>query len=380
MQSALEQYVHVMRLSKDPAVAEHSTLLAIHARDERAARESAALWAQYDPQRMDAQLIAAMLHLEVSADQGMPYLSNAMRLDAQQCLEGLREIASLLSEEGLQHLRRASLRMAQEQPADAPTQLMAALSAATADDQHNAQRLVNAALALQADLSEAILLKARLIQHETNSDTAALRYLDAQILAFPKDRKLRFFYANALIEHGDFDRALKQLKPLLQDKSYGGFSAILIGDVYLQQHHIPEAIQAFKKALAFDNAKASAEYLLGTVAEEQHALQEALQWYLKIEEGPYYMTARLRVIDLLEKERAFEEALRHVEETQPQTLEEHKQLLLRKVALLQQMDRAEDASHVAAKLLESLPQDPDVLEAFEQLQNPLVPGPTPLSE
>lgn len=370
-QIALEQYLNVIRLTKNTAVAEQSTLLAIQHRDQTAALALSTLWARYDSNNLDAQVIALVLHLEQSADQGIPYLSRAIEINPKQATESLYEIGSLLSDNGLQHLRTAALSLARSKPQDSTTQLVAALSTAATADTRHAMLFVNHALAHQPDLTEAILLKARLIQNEDDSETASLRYLQKQVTAFPKDAKLRFFYANALMDHAEVDQAFKQLDSLSKDTTYGGFSAILMGDYYLQQHKMLKATKAFEQALAFDNAKTSAQYILGTVAEQQHQLKEALHWYLMVHTGPYHIAARLRVIDLLKKEKAFDQAIAYLEEANPQNLDEQKQLLLRKVELLQLSDHTEEAFSLAHKLLQSLPDDNDVVETLKGLNIPL---------
>jgi len=370
-QIALEHYLNVIRLTKNTVLAEQSTLFAIQHQDQKAALTLSALWAAYDPRSLDAQVIALILHLEGSAEQGMPYLSRATEINPKQATESLHEVASLLSDNGLEHLRIASLKLAQLKPQDPSLQLIAALSAAATADIRHAMLFVNHALARQPDLTEAILLKARLIQHEEDSETAALRYLKTQITAFPEDAKLRFFYANALMDHAEVDQAFKQLEALSKDTTYGGFSAILMGDYYLQQHKMLKARKALEQALAFDNAKTSAQYILGTVAEQQHQLKEALHWYLMVDTGPYHIAARLRVIDLLKKEKSFDQAMAYLEEAEPQTLDEQKQLLLRKVELLQLSDHTEEAFELAHKLLKNLPHDTDLLESLKGFNIPL---------
>ena len=370
-QIALEEYLNVIRLTKNTALAEQSTLLAIQHQDQKAALALSTLWALYDPNSLDAQVVALVLHLEASAEQGMPYLSRAIEINPKHATESLHEIGSLLSDNGLQHLRTAALKLARLKPQDPNLQLIAALSAAATADIRHAVLFVNHALAHQPDLTEAILLKARLIQHEEESETAALRYLKTQITAFPNDTKLRFFYANALMDHAEVDQAFKQLAVLSKDTTYGGFSAIVMGDYYLQQHKPLNATKALEQALAFDNAKTSAQYILGTVAEQQNQLKEAVEWYLKVDTGPYHIAARLRVIDLLKKEKAFDQAMAYLEEANPQTLEEQKQLLLRKVELLQLSDHVEEALTLAHKLLQSLPHDNDLLETLQGFNIPL---------
>ncbi len=370
-QIAFEEYLNVIRLTKDPRLAEESTLLAIKAQDHKAAIELSAQWALYDQNNLEAQIIASILHLEQSADQGMPYLNRAIAIDPRKTTESLAEISSMLSDHGLQHLRSATLNLARLKPFDANTQLIAAWSAAAVSDTRSAYRLVNAALEHQPHLTEAILLKARLIQYEDNSPRAALGYLKKQVEALPMDAKLRFVYADALMEDQHVDEGLRQFKQLLRDPYYGGFSAIAMGDYYLQAHQMSEATKAFEQALAFENAASSAQYILGTVAEQENQHKQALQWYLKVGTGPYHIAARLKVIDFLKADKAFEEAMDYLDESDPQTLDEQKQLLLRKVELLQLIHHDEEAITLAHKLLENLPDDPDVMETLQGLNIPL---------
>lgn len=373
-QQALDHYLEIAKQSQDPQVAQHCTLLALSTDHLTSAQEAARLWANLAPKHWEAQVLAFMVTLEAGPDEALPYLKQALALDPKQMVEQLSNIYHLVSEKAHYHFRQAAFKLAQQKSNDAPAQLIAALSAAIQADNRNAARFVNTTLHLQPDFTAAIILKTRLILEEQTSDTTAVRYLKKQIETYPLNAELRLFYANILLEkqQNKMDTvALKELKTLTQDPEYGGLAHIVRSEYYLDHQELEQARQDAKKALSFENAKPIAEYLLGMIDEHNNQPSAAIEWYSQITQGPYYMIALLRTLDLLKEQQAFEQALIRIEEANPETLEDQKQLLLKKVDILQASQRTEEAVTLAHHLLEQLPNDPHVLQRLRTLNLPL---------
>ena len=373
-QNALDHYLEIAKQSQDPQVAQHCTLLAISTDQLARAQEAASLWAKLEPKQWDAQVIALIVMLDAGPDQALPYLKQALNLHPKQMIEQLSNIHHLLSEKAQHHFRQIAFKLAQQQNNDAAAQLIAAFSSAIQADSRNANRFVNAALAIQPDFTPAIILKTRLILAEQTSDTTAIRYLKKQIDANPINAELRLFYANILLEaqQNKMDQvALQELKALTQDPQYGGLAHVVRSEYYLDHQELEQATQDAKKALLFDNAKPIAEYLLGVIDEQNNHPGTAILWYSQITQGPYYMLALLRTLDLLKEQKSFDQALIMIEEANPETIEDQKQLLLKKVDILQASQRTEEAVTLAHHLLEQLPNDPHVLQSLRALNLPL---------
>ena len=63
LHTAVKHYLAAAKESRDPAVAERATRIAVYARDDASAREAAALWAQLQPHSIEAHQVAAAMYV-----------------------------------------------------------------------------------------------------------------------------------------------------------------------------------------------------------------------------------------------------------------------------------------------------------------------------
>ncbi len=360
-QEALAYYQQALSLSADPALAKQATFAAVMFEDARAAIQSVKRWAELDQKSLEASLIAVTLLSEESSAAILPFLQQALNLKTPDLDQEILEIQSRLSKKSANHLKNAIFSLAKENPHNPEALLMAAQSAAAENDVKNAKRWSNDALAIKPDLSRAIELKAKIIQHEESSLTNALKYLKKAIANYPNDLDLKLFYANFLLDNDFTAEAIQTLKPLMSDKTFGGLAALLLGEIYLKAEDLDAAHDALYHALAFSNAKMGAAYLLGDIAEQKNKTLEAVQWFSEIPEGPYHMPAVIRAVFLLKKTHAFSEAIQLIQNSHPSNIEEEKYLLVLEIELLNVNKQSEEAYALATELVSKLPNDPDIL-------------------
>lgn len=360
-QVALNYYLKAIKQTNDPTVAEASTLLAISLEAPNEALFSAERWAKEDPLNLQAQLVTLTLLIGTSIEKSLPYLTKIIEIDPEQIDNPIMEVQSRLSDNSAKNLKEALNIIAESRPTDPYAQIIAAESAIEQRDIKSATHWVDSALTQKPDLTRAIQLKARLIRHQKNSDTPAIRYIKNQLDKFPNDNELRFFYASALLDTNNTDDAKLELQKLSDDSKYGGSALLILADIYIKEKDLNTALKALKKAQTFTGASDGAEYLLGEIAELQGDPSKAIERYSNVDKGPYQIPAVLRAIALLKETQNYQEAINLIHNSSPTTFEEQKQLLLSEIDLLNANKESDVAMQLASDILTQLPNDEDIL-------------------
>lgn len=358
---ALAYYLRAARISADPAVAEEATLLAVSLEAAEVATESAELWANKDPENLQAQLIATTLLISESKERAMIYLNRGIELDPQGVNHYVLEIQERLSPRSAENLRDILQQIATKRTSDPYAHLLAAESAAYQKDFSNAKRWVDSALHQKPDLTPAILLKAQLLDLETNSEQRGIQFLTSRLKQFPENQELRFYYAQILADNQQEEKAKEELSKLTQHSIFGGPALLILAEIYLKQNQEEKAYQTLEKATLIPQSKDGALYLLGHLDEEQQQPQKAIQRYVEVAPGPYHVPAILRAITLLKAAGAYKEALVVLHNSIPSTEEEQKYLLLAEIDILNHNQETEEAMQLANDILAKIPNDEDVL-------------------
>jgi tetratricopeptide (TPR) repeat protein len=358
---ALENYIRAAELTQNPAIAAQSTQLAIEMEAPSEALLSAKLWAKTAPQDTQAQMITVILLIGQSSDQAIPYLKRALDLSPMEVGQHIAAIQSKLPDDSAKNLEEALTKIAAERPKDAYAHLAAAQSAAGLGDIQNAKRWVDSALSITPNLTNALILKTRLIRYEDTSDRKALNFLAKKLEQFPKNSELRLFYASALLDNKSLEEAKKELLRITTDKTFGGQALLFLGEIYLKENKIKEAENVLLKATNFSTSKDAAEYLLGEKEVREGHVDRAIQWFSNVAPGNYHVSAMLRAVELLKVKKAYKDAIYLLHNSSPSTLGEQKQLLLAEIDLLTLSKQTEEAFELANDILVKLPDDEEVL-------------------
>lgn len=368
---ALNNFIQLARSTKNPAIAKEATEWAIEFQNPEMALKTSKLWADNDPNDLQAQMVATTLLIGQSVNEAIPYLKRAIELDPKEIGQQIVAIQSRLSPRSAEQLKMALARIAGENPKNPYANLAAAQSAAQQEDIQNANRLVDVALSLKPDLTSALQLKARLIRYNDTSDAKALKFLKDRVTQFANNAELRLFYANALLDANQLKDASFHLKKLTEDKEYGGQALLFLGEIYRKQGDFENTSTVWNKALLYNDTQHNAAYLLGELSEQQGQNEDAIKRYIDITTGPYHIVAQLRAADLLKGAKEFEKAITVLHDSNPSTTEEQKQLLLSEVDVYVAQNRLHDAYALADGILEKLPTDEDTLMVHSSVASKL---------
>lgn len=363
-QQALENYLLVAKSTNDPEVAQLATELALETQDVSSAMQAAEIWASSDPTNLQAQLIALTLYVSSDQAKANKFLTAALDNHPQDLDQNLVLVLEQLPDSGKKNLTDAMFALAKQRSKDPYAQLAAAQLAAVQLNIKDANAHLQKTLQIKPDLTNAIQLQAKLIRHEKNDDQPALDYLNKEVNKNPKDGALRMFYVLALIDNNKTKTALPHLKILTKDTLYAGNAYLLIGEDEINEGKYAAAEVTIKKALDFENSVNQARYYLAQLAEFNKKNEEAITWYEKVESSSEYHTQSfLRAAYLYSLNGDYNNALSTLQNSEPNSFDDQKQILLTEIDILIELNDLEKALESCNRVIEVLPNDGDFLYA-----------------
>lgn len=361
---ALENYLIVAKSTSDPKVAQLATELAIQIQSPEKALSAAEIWANAQPEDLQAQLIAATLFSNSTQDKASVFLNRAFAIQNSDIDQHLLIIINQLSPEGQQKFIDLVYKIAEQRSSDPYAQLAAAQFAAVTMDINKANKKVALALKLKPDLTSAIELNAKIIRYKTDADKPALQYLEQQVKKFPKNSELRLFYITALLDNDQIKQALPHLNILVKDKTYGGEAYLYLGEIYINDNKLPQAEKSINKALTFTNSADKAKFYLAQIAEHKKDNVQAIRWYEDVSENSEFHTQSfLRAAYLYAMVGNYDDAIDLLQNASPNSFDDQKQILLTEIDILVESKNVDKALDSTNKVLAILPDDIDFLYA-----------------
>ena len=365
----------------DPQIAQILTEYAIELEDYKLSILAVKQWAELDPDNFKAQIIAVTMLLEDSPILVEKFLKQAIKVDPEQVDSQLSNLLPKLLDPHKKLILKTLQNLATNNPNDPIIQLCLAQIAAQLNELNIANVATSTALKLKPDLTHAIFLQAKLIRAHAKSDVTALDYLKKQLVKFPKNEELRLFYANVLLDNNKTKETLIQLNSLLYstNQNYILEANLLIAEIYLQKENLnleKAKIHLIKLMKIDENfATNKVAFLLGQIAEKQNDIITAVNRYTSITEEPYHIIGYLRAAALLASDQKLTQAMEILNQAEPRTILEKKQLLLFKIELAIASKDLALAIASTNEGLKMLPNDVDFLYAHSiiaSLNNQLV--------
>lgn len=364
---AKENFEQLLQNTQDPRIAEILTEFAIETEDYPLLKTAVKEWAELAPDNFNAQLMGIAAWL--GSDQILieKFILHAIQANPEKIDTQLSGLLSTFPNKHQKLLQQALKSLVQKNPRSPTAQLCLAQISAQLNNIKIAQQATNAALKLNPSLTNAIFLQAKLIRYKTNSDIQALDYLQRQIIKFSKNEELHLFYVNALLDNHKNIEALSVVKKLLNSTNIENHleANLLAAEIYLQQDtfNIKQAKQCLTKLINSGVESSKVYFMLGQIAEKQGEDSEAIRLYTAIEEEPYHIVSFFRAALLLTNNQQLSEAIDVLNQAQPTTFLEKKQLLLFKIELALELNDLSLAINNANQGLEMLPNDIDFLYA-----------------
>jgi tetratricopeptide (TPR) repeat protein len=354
------------RATRDPRLAQRATLAGLYAGRYADTLESARLWAELQPDSVNAKdALAAVLlelgkvdeaqvqlekiieHGEAHKDLGAAYLRVAATLS--RYAKNPKAIGIM------QHLMARHARSAE-------AQIALAHIAIRGQDLSTASAAIDRALLLRPGWEDAAILKGRILVQENDGAGAAAFYKQF-LRSNPHATRVRMFYARQLVDRKNWNGAREQFRLVLKDRPKDRDVLFALGLLSLQTSRLDDAGRYLKQVVEVDPDDNQALLYLGRVAEREKRYPQALHWYSQVGSGRYAFEASLRYAAVTAKQGKLEEARGLLHGITPENNDQRAELALAEEQVLRDAKRYKEALAVLNAALRRLPEHKDLLYA-----------------
>lgn len=308
---AIEKYLIEAQSTLDSGLASHATRLSLYGRDIKAALSSAQLWLQIEP---DSEKAAA-IYADLLTQSGEAL--HALDVLESQYSYGRMPNYGVLSQTTLPAANRQLIALldrlaplAEQHPDHSELIFTYALLLQQNEQYSEALATLDTVKDLQANLSQAALLRAQLLEKLFDAKTAA-KSLSKAIKKQPEERALRLYRAK-LLTRFDLEAAEKAFAYLLEDAPNNINLLFSHAVVAHENKHYETARRGFETLISHNQRNTVSHYYLGQIAEQQGESNVAIARYRQVKAGKYFMPATQRLINLQAEQGQLLEARRYL--------------------------------------------------------------------
>ncbi len=312
---AVENYMELARATRDPAVIERATRIAVYARNDQAAFEAAKLWIEIDSQNTDAhQVLTVMTLRQGDIDAALNHLEIILGQSEGKMDQKLWMIANFLGrEEDQVAVMQLMERLMENHMDDADAMYAYAHVAARLGDLDRSRMLLERVLEIRPGNEAAAMTYLSLLQRQGDVNEAIV-WLESALEQTEDDFNMRMAYARLLTDAKRFDDARRQFEILSVQAPNNIDVLYALGLLYLQIARLDEAEQYFTRLTELKKRVYDANYYLGRISEERKQNEQATNYYEGVHGGENYLDARIRLSLILAKEGQVERALTNIRE------------------------------------------------------------------
>jgi len=363
-----QAYVDLAKRTRDPRIARRATEVALYARMNNAAIESAKIWHETEPgSTRPLQALAGLLVAAGRYDEALPNLRKLLAGSANEPANGFTQLTRTLANA---QDKQAALKLVRSLAADYPklaeAHFAVARAAVNAGDERVALEETRQAGQLRPDWEAAVLLEAQLLQKASADQAASL--LGGYLKKYPAARETRLAYARLLVAQKRFGEARAEFQKLMAgvpDSSDAAFAVALLS-LQLKDY---DAAEKYLRSLIESpyRDKDGVRLYLGQVAEERKNLPEALRWYGEVGEGEQYVQAQIRYGQVLARQGKLDEARVRLQQAAAKNSQQRVQLILAEAQLLRDANQPKTAFDLVAQALDRVPNNPELLYDYAML-------------
>ncbi|OAJ70206.1 hypothetical protein A7976_00775 [Methylobacillus sp. MM3] len=360
-------FFELAKSTRDPRLAERAARAAVYGNQQQLAIRSAGLWAELDPDSVEAQQAMAQLLLSTgNLEDARPFLEKLLVANDTRA-NGFLYLNGVLS----RHPDKdAALALVQDLAAPYPKQAEAKFAVAhmafNAGQNELALQELGAAETLRPGWESAAALHGEILLRE--SPDKALAFFHSFLEKYPETSNIRLTYAKLLVNEKKLDEARTQFTKLADAVQENPEMAVVVGLLAGQLGDYAQADKYFKQALEHNYKEPEQLYLyLGQSAEKQKRNDQAYEWYKQVTSDELRFDAQLRIASLLASEKKLPEARKMLQALPNLTSEQQAVALQVEANLLVQEKQYAEAYAILDRAINTLPNTPEMIYDFAML-------------
>jgi len=361
---ALRGLTDLAQKTRDPRVARRAVEVAFQARELSLALDATTLWLELEPNSAVArQALAALIGGQGTLESAKTSIA-ALLAQPGRTATVLMQVNPLLGRfPDRAQVAETIKSLATPYPKLPEAHFAIALALLSARDAMSALTEIDEAIRLRADWAPAVMLKSQVLREA--SEEKAAEYLAAFLARHPDGSEVRLTYARLLVAQKSYLSAREQFRIAMKQQPADPEIPYAIALLSQQLEDFADAEAQFRHVLDMMPRDANPVYFnLAAVAESRKNTDAALDWYKKISTGDYYVTAQLKIANILAKRDGMEAGRKHLRELQAQeqdSPETRIQLILAEAQLLRDAKALPAAFKLLSDAIEKLPDTADLL-------------------
>ncbi|MDC0375284.1 tetratricopeptide repeat protein [Pseudomonadales bacterium] len=307
-QYALDQYLIEAEKTLDPGVAARVTRLAAYMKADDKLYQAASLWAQADPESLEAhQFLADQLVKRALYVDALETMQTIDRLGGEAQFDYFAYRVGRMTQEDRQALLLGLNDMLTVNPNEPQILFSKAALLEALGDGPAALETADTLLGLKPAELNFIILKANLLS-DLNQKQAAQAFLSEQLALNPDQPRLRLLLARLLFEAQAFSDARVQYQILHEIRPEDGEILFALAMLSIEQADFAQARLHLGRLVRTDQRVNQAQYYLGLVAEKTGDVALALREFAKVDGGYEYLSAQGRIVELISVNQSLEDA------------------------------------------------------------------------
>ena len=360
---SVEHYQRAAAGSDDPRIAERALRIAVFAKQEAAALTAARRWVELEPESNEARQSLAALALRAGdVDEAYTQFDFLLR-EAQDETQTYQSLTGLLARNEDREVALTLMgRLAQSHAQSAQAHLAYARLALHAENAELALRETDAALAIEPDLTDALVLRAG-VHYKLGDAQRAQQDLQAAVNAYPKNIELHLALARLLLDKQDLAGATAQFKQVIKREPGHPDALYSLGLLAMEQQQYKQAETYFRMLVETGKRDHEAWYYLARVQEQRGDLKQALLGYERVGDGDYWLDAQARMASLTAKLGDMESARQQLQSLRLRDPNLALRLYLVEGEILSEAGQLREALALYNQVLAETPNNHDVLYA-----------------
>ncbi|CAG0955612.1 hypothetical protein MTYP_00443 [Methylophilaceae bacterium] len=354
-------FLDLAKSSRDPRLAERAAKAAIFGNNPAVAVPAVELWAELDPESVDAQQTTVQMLISTGRlAESHPYLQKLL-LKEDTRANGFLYLHSLFARQGDKDAILAIVAdLAQPYPELPEAHIAVAQAAWDAKQPELALSELALAEKLRPGWEVGALLHGQILFLQS-PDSAIAFYRDF-LEKYPAANETRLSFARLLVNQKHFDEARTEFVKLATTSTDNPEILVVVGLLSFQSGAYEDAENYFQQALKTDYRDMDQVYLyLGHNAEKQGKDKLALEWYDKIQPGERYLDAKLNIAYVLARAEGTDAGIDALRKLDGLHSEQQATVNQAQASLLNQAKRHQEAYDLLELTVSTLPNTPEII-------------------
>ena len=359
-ETALEKYVEIAKSSRDPGVAARATILALYLRQYQIVLTTSQIWAEEEPDNIDAHRYVADQLIRVGDLEGaIRHVEAIKRLGGLANLGMLADQAVNLKNEDRASLLAAVSRMLSEDPGDEQLLFSKAVLLEQNGEHGKALQIADQLLQEKRNLN-VIILKVNALKNQSRN-TDVIAFLKEMLTELPDNRRLRLIYAQFLFETGDLRGSREQYEYLLTYSPSDGNLLFALALIALEKKDDDRAEKYLREMVRLDRRVGEAHFYLGSIAERKNDPSLAVREYKQAGTGYEFLPAQSRIASIFIDQGRVKEARGYLERMRAEKPRFHQDLIMVEAQILSERGLQEEVFDVLDATLEANSENVELL-------------------